>query len=118
MESIVVAGERHRQMDVSQRMRNGLAQRIGEFNERCRILRLDEMLGAEITITKMHAKLDIRRHSRAEPHYSRQDLIPRLIAMGNSVRLLAVPDAHLVADVPLNAKIAMRNMTAKRRYFR
>src|SRR5580692_11542670 len=106
MESIVVAGERHRQMDVSQRMRDGLAQRIGEFNERYRILRLDEMLGTKITITKMHAKLDIRRHSRAEPHHSCQDLIPRLITMRNRIRLLAVPDAHLVTDVPLNAKIA------------
>ena len=94
-------------------MRNGFRQRIGEFDHLRRVLRLDEMFGAEIAVAKMQAELDVVGHRGAQPLHALDQLFARHVG-GHGIAGLAVPDHHLVAYVPLDTEIAMRNMPAER----
>jgi hypothetical protein len=114
MERIIAALYRHRHVKIGELVRDRFRQRIGELDHPRRIFRLDEMPRAEIAVAEMQAKLDVVGYRRAQTLHAPHKLFARHVC-GHRVGRLAVPDDHLVADVPLDAKIAMRNMPAERR---
>src|ERR1044071_5065408 len=61
VERIVRAIDWNRHVNVSELVRNGLRQRIGEPDHLLRTLRLDEMTTREVPIAEMHADLHISR---------------------------------------------------------
>src|SRR5256714_9932130 len=66
IERFVCAINRNWHVNVSQLVRNGLRQRIGEFDHSLRALRLHEMTPREIAVTEMHADLHIAGNSGAQ----------------------------------------------------
>ncbi len=109
---VVAALDRHRHVDISELVFDRFRQRIGEIHHLCRILRLDKMLGAKIAVAQMQAELDVVGHRGAEAPDALEQLLARHVRRHRVARL-AVPDHHLVADVPLDAKIAVRDMPAQ-----
>src|SRR5215468_2231366 len=68
----------------------------------------------KIAIAKVNAELDIAGDDGADSGNPRDKLIARLDVNRNPFRLLPIPNHHLVADVPLQAEIAMRDRLANR----
>src|SRR3954463_3777217 len=77
--------------------------------------RIEEMLAAEIAVAKMKAQLDIVGNGSADTRDTRGNLALGRIDQRKLVLRLPVPDDHVVADVPLNAEVRVRNMAADRR---
>jgi hypothetical protein len=63
----------------------------------------------------MQAELDLVRHRGAKTRHPLEQPRTRLLRKWNRFGFLPVPDHHLVAEVPLDAKIAVRDMAAERR---
>ena len=72
------------------------------------------MPAGEIAVAKMETELDIVRHAGRNPFHALEELLAWLLGVRHRVGRLAVPDDHLVADVPLQAKVAVRNVPAER----
>ena len=114
IERIVAAINRNRHVDISELVRDRLGQRVGEIDHPRRVLRLDKMLGAEIAVAQMQAELDVVGNRGAQPLHAGDNLVVRNIARYRVARL-AVPDHHLVADVPLDAEVLVRDVPDQRR---
>src|SRR5262249_24621068 len=67
-----------------------------------------------IAVAEVKAELDVVRHRRANAREARHDLAERGADRGKPL-ILAVEDQHLVADVPLDAEVMMRDRPADRR---
>ena len=117
-ERIVAARDRHRHVNIGDRLCGmAFASALASSTILRRVLRLDEMLGAEIAVAEMEAELDIGRDRVAQPLHALRSVFATALRR-DSIAGLAVPDHHLVADIPLDAEIAMRDGAAKRRDFR
>ena len=77
--------------------------------------RIEEMLAAEIAVTEMKAQFDIVGNGSADAGDARGNLALRRIDQRKLVLRLSVPDDHVMANVPLNTEIRVRNVAADRR---
>src|SRR3954452_12186731 len=102
-------------MDVSDRVPNRAGNGVGDVDEMPGGDRIEEMLAAEITVAKMKAQLDIVGNVSADARDARGNLALGRIDQRKLVLRLSVPDDHVMADVPLNAEVRVRNMAADRR---
>ena len=115
MKRVVGALDRHRHVDVGELVPDRPGERIGEVHHRRRIFRLDEVVAREIAIAEMQAELDIVRHDSANPRHALQERRTRHLWIRHRAGLLAIPDHHLVAEVPLDAEILVRDVAGERR---
>src|SRR5437016_9382123 len=83
-----------------------------------RALRLHKMAPREIAVTEMRANLHVDWNASAQALHALKDALARLVRMRHAISPLAIPDDHLVAQVPLNAEIRVRHMPAQRSPFR
>ena len=109
---VIVARDRHRHMHISERMLDGRDDVVGDGDELAGILRLDRVPGAEIAVAEMDAKFDIGRHGRRQAAERRHHLLRRHGDRREEILRLAVIADHLVADVPLDAEIPVRDRPA------
>src|SRR5690242_6487482 len=99
-------------MDVRNLMPDAASKRVRNLDHLPGVARLDEMLGAEVAVAKMKPELDRCGHRRADAHHSSDDLVLGCLDARKHVVRLAIPEDHLVAKVPLDAEIVVRNCTA------
>src|SRR6476660_10554356 len=114
-EFVRCARQGNRKMDVSDRVPHRTGNGVGDVDEMPGGDWIEEMLAAEIAVAKMKAQRDIVGNGSADARDARGNLALRRIDQRKLVLRLPVPDDHVVADVPLNAEVRVRNMTADRR---
>src|SRR4051812_34018862 len=102
-------------MDVSDRMPHRAGNGVGDIDKMPGGDRIEEMLAAEIAIAKMKAQLDIVGNGSADAREACDYLALGRFDQWKLVLRLSVPDDHVMADVPLNAEVRVRNMAADRR---
>jgi hypothetical protein len=106
-------------MNEGERMRDCLAQGIGKFHHLGGVARLDEMLGIEVAVAKVDAKLDVRRDSAADaPHAFEDGSVGDVSSFNATAKVLSIPEHHLVAHIPLDCQIVMGDRFADRGNFR
>ena len=106
------ARRRHRQMDVGNLVADVLHDCIRDIDEMPRRHRVKEVLAAKITVAEVKTELDIVRHRRADAHEPLCDVLLRGVHQRELILRLSVPDDHVVADVPLDAEVAVWNVPA------
>ena len=104
-------------MDIGERTRRGRRDGVCELDHCNGVLRFDEMPAAKIAIAKVYPNFDVRRDSSQKPVDARQELFPRFVRPRSTTGLLAVPNHHLITNIPLDAKVMMGDVPAKRRHF-
>src|SRR5215467_3541058 len=88
--------------------------RVGRVDEMARRVRIEVMFAAEIAVTEMETELDIGGHRFADAGKARGDLLTRGLHEWKLVLRVSVPHDHVVANIPLDAEILMRNVPANR----
>src|SRR5512144_1785149 len=99
-------------MNIGDLVPDVLDDRVRDIDEMARRHRIEEMLAAESAVAKMKAKLDIIRHRIADADEPSRYVLPRGVHQWKLVLRLPVPDDHVVADIPLDAEIAVRDVLA------
>ena len=72
------------------------------------------MPGAEVPVAKVESKLDCCGHRSTDAHHSCDDLVLGRVDERKHIVRLAIPENRLVAKVPLDAEIVVRNCTTYR----
>ncbi len=83
--------------------------RVGHLDHAPGVFRLDEVAGAEIAITKVYAEFDAGGNGRTNALHASHDGREVCINKRKPVLTLPVQNDHLVTEVPLDAKILVRN---------
>src|SRR5215831_1796042 len=108
------AHQRHRQMNIGDLVLDAPNDRVGRVDEMASRVRIEIMFATEITITEMESEVDIGGHLFADAGKARRDVFARGLHEWELVLRVSVPHDHVVADIPLDAEILMRNVAADR----
>src|SRR5262249_53149803 len=96
-------------MDVRNVMLHTTRERVRNLDHLARVARLDEMPGTKVAVAKVESELDPRRHRCADAYHPLNDVVLGRVDERKHVLRLPVPDDHLVAEVPLDAEVVVRN---------
>ena len=72
---------------------------------------IEEMLSSEVAVAEMPSS-DLARHRSADAGESIRNLLLRRVHQLELVLWLSIPNDHVVADVPLDAEILVRDVPA------
>src|SRR5262245_56611017 len=96
-------------MEVRNLMLHTPRESVRDLDQLACVAWLDEMPGTEVAVAKVKPELDSRRHWCADAHHPRNDVVLGRVDERKHVLRLAIPDDHLVAEVPLDAEVVVRN---------